>query len=355
MKINSQSISFLISFICTALTVIILVMMEAIPLSKIITYGILTLVSTFIICYLVLELLIFRQILHLRSTLEELIGDNKSMISLNKYFKNPLRYIRYLLKSYHNEKDKQVKELERLAAFRKEFIADVSHELKTPIFAAQGFVHTLLDGAIKDKSVRNKFLKKAARSLDGLDILVQDLVTLSQLETGEIRMHFEYFDIYRLTEEVFEQFENKAVKKKIKLRFKDPEKKRVLVYADPHRIYQVLLNLISNAINYTDEKGEVLVDFEVKKNEVIVKVIDDGIGIPKQDIGRIFQRFYRVEKSRSRKQGGTGLGLAIVKHIVELHKSKIKVISEVGKGSEFIFRLPKGKPEPIFQSLVNEK
>ena len=223
--------------------------------------------------------------------------------------------------------------------------------LKTPIFAAQGFVHTLLDGAVKDKSVRTKFLKKAARSLDGLDVLVQDLVTLSQMEIGEIRMHFEYFDIYQLVEDVVEQFESKFQRKEISFSIQPEEKQQILVYADPQRIFQVLLNLTSNAINYTDDGGDVEIKLDLKKNEVNVSVIDSGIGIPKEDMERVFQRFYRVDKSRSRKQGGTGLGLAIVKHIIELHQSKIVVNSKVGKGSTFSFKLPKGRPEPLFQGI----
>lgn len=246
-----------------------------------------------------------------------------------------------------DEKDNTISELKKLAAFRKEFIADVSHELKTPIFAAQGFVHTLLDGAIKDKSVRDKFLKKAARSLDGLDALVQDMVTLSQMEIGELRMHREYFNMVELANEVVEQFENKADKKSVKLKVSSSSDKELLVYADPNRIFQVLSNLISNAINYTDEGGKVRIEILQDEEVVNVRVVDTGVGIPEEDLSKIFTRFYRVDKSRSRKQGGTGLGLAIVKHIVELHKSEIKVESEPGKGSTFSFLLPQEKSQKV--------
>ena len=230
-----------------------------------------------------------------------------------------------------------------METFRKEFIADISHELKTPIFAAQGFVHTLLDGAVKDKSVRNRFLKKAAKSLDGLDMLVQDLLTLSQIETGEIKMHFEDFDIRRLTEEVFEQFENKADKKMIDMRFEPNIPEEVIVYGDWQRINQVMTNLISNAVKYSGEKSKIRVNFIPIDGEVEVVVRDTGEGIPEEDVKRIFERFYRVDKSRSREKGGTGLGLAIVKHIMEGHNTKVEVKSSPGKGSEFKFRLKAGE------------
>src|SRR5690606_2253945 len=160
---------------------------------------------------------------------------------------NPLEKINEEIFSFAELKQKEIDELKKLEAFRKEFIADVSHELKTPIFAAQGFVHTLLDGAMDDKAVRTRFLKKAAKSLDGLDALLQDLLTLSHIETGQIKMHFETIDMHKLTQEVFEQFESKADKKQVALRIDSPAKK-IVVYADWQRISQVMTNLISNAI-----------------------------------------------------------------------------------------------------------
>jgi two-component system phosphate regulon sensor histidine kinase PhoR len=192
--------------------------------------------------------------------------------------------------------------------------------------------------------VRGKFLKKAAKSLDGLDALVQDLVTLSHIETGQIKMHFETIDLYELTEEVIEQLEDKAEKRNIKLQI-EGDKHKVLVYADWQRISQVMTNLISNAIKHSFEGGDVTVIFENSKKNVHVHVKDYGEGIPAEHITRIFERFYRVDKSRSREKGGTGLGLAIVKHILENHKTKAEVESSPGKGSDFSFKLPRSKPE----------
>jgi two-component system phosphate regulon sensor histidine kinase PhoR len=257
---------------------------------------------------------------------------------------NPLKKINEDIYSFADLKQKEIDELKKLEAFRKEFIADVSHELKTPIFAAQGFVHTLLDGAVNDKAVRNKFLKKAAKSLDGLDVLVQDLLTLSHIETGQIKMHFKTIDLYKLTEEVFEQFEDKADRRDVRLRIESPDQK-VLVYADWQRISQVMTNLISNAIKHSFDGSKVLISFAVHKKSVTVSVADFGEGIATAHVSRIFERFYRIDKSRSREKGGTGLGLAIVKHILEGHNTRAEVESTLGKGSVFSFKLPRAKTD----------
>ena len=257
---------------------------------------------------------------------------------------NPLQKINEEIYSFAALKQKEIDELKKLEAFRKEFIADVSHELKTPLFAAQGFVHTLLDGAVNDKAVRGKFLKKAAKSLDGLDVLVQDLLTLSQIETGDIKMRFEHFDLYKLCHEVMDLSEEKAAKKNIRLKLEGGNHK-IFVHADWQRITQVVTNLVSNAINYTPDGGEVVVSFDVSKKNITTLITDTGEGIPAQHIPRIFERFYRVDKSRSREKGGTGLGLAIVKHILEGHNTKPEVESTVGKGSMFSFKLQRAKSD----------
>ncbi len=234
----------------------------------------------------------------------------------------------------------EVIEYKKMAKFRKEFIANISHELKTPIFASQGFVHTLLDGALKDKSVRTRFLKKAAKSLDGLDLLVQDLLTLSQIEIGEVKMHFEYFDFRKIIAEVFDQLEETAEKRDIKLVEKYTEQE-VVVHADYYRINQVLTNLIQNGIKYNKENGEVTVSTVDSGEYYTILVSDTGEGIEKKQLERIFERFYRVDKSRARKKGGTGLGLSIVKHILEGHNSNVTVESTIDEGTTFKFRLPK--------------
>ncbi len=255
-----------------------------------------------------------------------------------------LKEINRDLKMFTEQKQKEIEELKKAVAYRREFLADISHELKTPIFAAQGFVHTLLDGAIKDKNVRNKFLKKAARSLDGLDRLVQDLLTISKMETGEMKMEFEHFNIYDLIEEAFEQFEGKAEKRDMKLMFEEGCDKDLYVYADSQKIYQVVTNLISNAISYKKE-GEGLLKVNIIRSgdKVEISFKDFGVGISGKDMKRIFERFYRVDKSRSKESGGSGLGLSIVKHILEAHHTPIRVKSKLGKYTNFFFRLPLGE------------
>ena len=242
-----------------------------------------------------------------------------------------------------------------MESFRKEFLADVSHELKTPIFAAQGFIHTLLDGAIKDKNVRSKFLKKAAKSLSRLDKLVQDLLIISQMEAGTLKMNYSHFNINLLVKEVFDQFEDKADKKSLHLCFAKTSSKEVFVYADKQKIFQVLLNLISNGIKYmTDIEGKISVNIIQMEEVVRIEITDEGPGIPQKDIKRIFERFYRVDKSRSKDGGGTGLGLAIVKHILEAHHQHISVTSVVGKGSTFYFSLQKGIREKAMVEEAHE-
>jgi two-component system, OmpR family, phosphate regulon sensor histidine kinase PhoR len=251
---------------------------------------------------------------------------------------NPLLRLRYEVTAYSKSKEKEIEELKKSEVFRREFVANVSHELKTPLFAAQGFIHTLIDGAAADEKVLHRFLNKAAKSLDGLETLVHELLMLSQIETGEIKMKIEPQDIVALAREVVEQFEETAFKKDIKLKVEDP-KKKALALADRKWIRQALTNLVSNAIKHTPEDGQVTLLFDVSKKNIAVIVKDTGAGIAEEHLPRIFERFYRVDKSRSREQGGTGLGLAIVKHILESHRTKAEVKSEVGRGSEFSFTL----------------
>jgi two-component system phosphate regulon sensor histidine kinase PhoR len=328
-----------IALVTTAFLTLTRVESTALTLAFVISFSV-----SYLLIFVVLEFLIFREINKIHKLITKLRKKELPRITKKKSIVlNPLKNINEEIYSFAELKQKEIDELKKLEAFRREFIADVSHELKTPIFAAQGFVHTLLDGAVNDKAVRTKFLKKAAKSLDGLDALVQDLLTLSQIETGQIKMHFESIDLVKLTEEVFEQHEEKASKRNIKLKI-ETDVRPVWVYADWQRIFQVISNLISNAIKHSYEGGEVVVKFEVGKKNVTTHVRDYGEGIPPEHLHRIFERFYRVDKSRSREKGGTGLGLAIVKHILENHNTRAEVKSEPGKGSDFSFKLPRYKP-----------
>lgn len=237
-------------------------------------------------------------------------------------------------------KQQEIQALKRAAKYRREFLGNVSHELKTPIFNIQGYVHTLLDGAIKDDNVNIKYLQRTSKSIDRLIAIIDDLDAISRLESDELKLEKTSWDIVELINEVFETFEVKSEKKNIKLKL-PKHQKPLFVEADRNKISQVLYNLISNAIKYGQEFGEVRGQVTNESNQILISIKDNGIGIDEENIPRLFERFYRVDKGRSRSEGGTGLGLAIVKHIIEAHDEKIEVLSEKNVGTEFIFTLKK--------------
>lgn len=229
--------------------------------------------------------------------------------------------------------------LKRLERIRTEFLANVSHELRTPIFAIQGYIETLLNGAINDKKVNLTFLEKANNHTISLSNLLNDLIDISMIESGEMRMSYRYFKIVDALESVVSELLPQAQEKNISLEL-IPVRENLQLFGDKTKLRQVFVNLIQNAIKYTEVgKVEVLVLEEGKIGRIIIR--DTGIGISQDDLPRIFERFYRVDKNRSRSVGGTGLGLAIAKHIAEAHGTKIEVISEPGKGSEFSINLKK--------------
>lgn len=226
--------------------------------------------------------------------------------------------------------------------YRKDFLGNVSHELKTPLFTVQGYILTLLDGAMDDKKVREKYLERANKGVERLIYIVKDLDMITKLEAGGLTMEFEDFDIVELIQNVFDLLEMRAAKKQITLTFDMEYKEPILVRADKERMQQVVSNLLVNSIKYGHTNGTTEVSVEnLIKNKVIVRVTDNGEGISKEHLSRLFERFYRVEKSRNREVGGSGLGLSIVKHIIEAHNEKIYVESVVDVGSEFSFTLEK--------------
>lgn len=230
----------------------------------------------------------------------------------------------------------RMQELEKL---RSQFISNVSHELKTPLFAIQGFLETLKEGGIDDPNINQKYIEKALNNTYHLNHLITDLIELSKIESKEAKMNFKVFKLKDFLENVVYDLDIIAEEKGLKL-ILTPIKNNIEVYADIHRLRQVMYNLLSNAIKYTNE-GKIIVSTEEIKDTVKITVKDTGIGIPQKDLPYIFQRFYRVDKDRSKMLGGTGLGLAIVKHILEAHNSKIEVKSVLGQGSEFSFYLRK--------------
>ncbi|MDX2195204.1 MAG: ATP-binding protein [Cytophagales bacterium] len=346
MLLNARSISFVISLVCTVFFVIIFLFLGYNFDNETILLLFFLFLTVFGFTWLMLETLIYSELNKISATLDKLQKkDSEDIDTINFKTKNfPSKKKKKIFQevySFVTKKQAEIKELKKLELFRREFIADLSHELKTPIFAAQGYVETLLQG-VEDKDIRKKFLSKASKSIDRLNVLVGDLLVLSQLETGEIKMNFENFDLYEKTKDVLEMLENKAEKKMIEMRIADGAPNPIMVHGDAFRIQQVMNNLIENAIKYGIEKGKVLIGFDTAdKENVIISVRDDGQGIPPEHLRRIFERFYRVDKSRAKEKGGSGLGLSIVKQIVEAHNSKVMVTSKLGKGSTFAFILKK--------------
>ena len=259
---------------------------------------------------------------------EEEIQLGSNLLSLQKAIK----------KMFKKEKS-DIEYLHRLQKVRSQFLANVSHELRTPIFTIQGYIETLLNGAVNDKKVNLHFLEKANQNTISLSNLLNDLIDISMIESGEMRMSYRYFKINELIKQVVQENKKVAEDKNLELNY-IPARDELEVFGDKEKLRQVLVNLILNAIKYTEKgKVEILVEEENKRAKVIVR--DTGIGIPENYLDRIFERFFRVDKARSRSLGGTGLGLAIVKHIIEAHNSKVNVTSKEGEGSEFSFLLKK--------------
>jgi len=236
-------------------------------------------------------------------------------------------------------REKEVIHFENLDSYRKEYLGNVSHELKTPVFNIQGYVDTLLNGGLEDETINMDYLKRAEKSIDRLINIIDDLETITQLESGGLDLDLDSFDIASLCKDIYASLELNAAKKNIKLELARKYDKPVLVKADKFRIRQVLVNLITNSIKYGRDNGTTLIALNYLNDDVVIEISDNGDGIDEKHLPRIFERFYRIDKGRSREQGGTGLGLAIVKHIIEAHGKSIKAESQQGKGTKFTFSL----------------
>ena len=237
-------------------------------------------------------------------------------------------------------KSEEIEKLREQEEFRREFLGNLAHELKTPIFSIQGYILTLLEGGLEDEKINRTFLERANKGVDRITTVVEDLDMITEIESGRIVLNQQATDIVALSREVLDSFEIKAKKHKVALSLvSDFEVKKV--FCDKDKIEQVLINLINNSINYGNENGSTKVKIFDAVDHVLIEVSDDGIGISSEHLNRLFERFYRVDKSRARHEGGTGLGLSIVKHIIEAHHQTISVRSEIGKGSVFYFSLKK--------------
>ena len=304
-------------------------------------YGLILLIEFSIILFLAYILLSFSFERFLVSRVKELY---KSLIPTTSYasLMNQQEDIEILtsnIKKLNSEKNLEIELLKKEQDYRREFIGNLAHELKTPLFTVQGYVLTLLDG-VNDKKIIKKYLKQTSKGVDRLIYIIKDLDLITKFESGIASLDRKSFDIIKTVQNVFELLEMQASKEKIFLKFDKEYSEPVMVYADEERIQQVLTNLIINSLTYGVGKGVTEVSIEIlKENKILLRVADNGEGIDNKHLPRLFERFYRVDKTRNRNLGGSGLGLAIVKHIIEAHGEKIFVESKVKVGSEFSFSL----------------
>lgn len=246
------------------------------------------------------------------------------------------------IKKLSQERNIELEQARNVDSYRKEFLGNVSHELKTPIFNIQGYVSTLIDGGINDSNINIEYLKRADKSIDRMIQIIDDLETITQLEVGSLELEKESYNISQQIKDIIKSLELQAAKKNISILFPKKFDKEIVVNADKFRIRQVIVNLITNTIKYGKENGKTIISISLFDNQVIIEIKDDGIGIDQKHLPRLFERFYRVDKGRSREQGGTGLGLAIVKHIIEAHNETIDVSSVLNEGTSISFTLTRG-------------
>ncbi len=332
--------SFLISIFLTLIVSVFLFFTSEFILWPILGFAVISYIFSFLIIQYRVEHFIYKRIQN--------IYDNVSLLdatTLNpSQITTDMATLTKEVEKFAEGKKLEIETLKIRETYRKEFMGNVSHELKTPLFTVQGYILTLLDGAMKDKTVRKKYLQRASKGVERLIYIVKDLDMITKLETGDLHLNKENFDIVELIQNVFDLLEMKAAKRNITLSFDTEYEASIWVNADMDRLQQVLSNLVVNSIKYGKKGGTTEVSVEnLIKNKVIVRVSDNGEGISKANIPRIFERFFRVDKSGSRKEGGSGLGLSIVKHILEAHNEKIYVESVYGVGSEFSFTLEKSK------------
>ena len=291
---------------------------------------------TYLITYSIVNAFLYKRIKTLYK-LVNLSGKGKK----NETTEDSIEDLEQEVKKYAFGKDEEIDSLKKMKKFRRDFLGDVSHELKTPIFNTQGYIETLLAGAINDEEVNISYLKKASENLDRLNVIVEELLSISMHEVDELDLEKERFNFIQLLNEVYEEQEMTADLKDFRLLRADSLPNNLMVHADKKRIKTVLNNLVNNSIKYGKEGGFIKIKSIDLETQILVEVSDNGHGIEEKDLPRLFERFFRIDKHRSRAEGGTGLGLAICKHILEAHNQTIRVRSEIDKGSTFSFTLDK--------------
>ena len=334
--------AFFISLVSTLVLLSLLWYFNSINVLLIGVFALISFASSFMILQLRIEKFIYRRIKKIYDDVALLESSSLSPDSIT----TDMKTLTAEIEKFAKDKKIEIDTLNIREAYRKDFLGNISHELKTPLFTVQGYILTLLDGAMEDKNVRKKYLQRANKGVERLIYIVKDLDMITKLEVGDLNLELVDFDIIELIENVFDLLEMKAAKNKIIMTFDMDYNDPILVHADRDKIQQVLTNLLVNSIKYGQENGTTEVSVEnLIKNKVIIRITDNGEGIAGHHIPRLFERFYRVDKSGSRSEGGSGLGLSIVKHIIEAHNEKIYVESAEGVGSEFSFTLEKSHPQ----------
>jgi two-component system phosphate regulon sensor histidine kinase PhoR len=292
----------------------------------------------FFIIYFYLEFFVLKKIRNLYKDLIPNKEDKENILVTTN-----MDELVYQLKKFSKESETEIKTMQQKENFRRDFMGNLAHELKTPLFTSQSYLLTLIDGALKDENINLKYLKIAEKSIERLIFIVKDLDLITKLESDDLKLEKSTFNIISLVNNVFEMLEIQSGIKKISFSL-DSKFKSIKVIADQEKIHQVLTNLIENSVKYGKESGTTEVTIQnITENKIIVRITDNGNGIQKVHFKRLFERFYRVDNSGNRKTGGSGLGLAIVKHIIDAHNEKIYVESDYGVGSEFSFTLEKSK------------
>jgi len=336
--ISALYISLFVSGFC----MILCAMLFKSSFTKMLLFGFIILFFVYVFSFFVLQYRVERFIYRRVKKIYDDVALLESSTFINKPITTDMETLTREVKKFATDKKLEIEMLQIREEYRREFLGNVSHELKTPLFTVQGYLSTLIDGAMEDKAIRKKYLKRAEKGVERLIYIVEDLDMITKLESGDLNLDFTKFDIVKLIQNVFDLLEMKAEKKDITLAFENDNIQPVFVNGDKDKIQQVVENLLVNSIKYGKEGGLTEISIvNLTNKKVLVRVTDNGEGIEPQNIPRLFERFYRVDKSGSRTEGGSGLGLSIVKHILEAHKEKIYVESEFGIGSEFSFTLEK--------------
>ncbi|RIH65645.1 sensor histidine kinase [Mariniphaga sediminis] len=342
---SSQQLTTYIAILLTSLATLLLVFTWWLSPGIFVILGFVAvffLVSYFYVMF-VINKYISDKIRPVYKTIKDLPLSGKKLAEKSSDSTNLLSNVKFEVEEWAKAQMKEIERLKELERYRKDFVGNVSHELKTPIFNIQGYILTLLEGGLDDPKINMLYLKRTEKSIDRMISIVEDLESITKLESGELKLNMVKFDIVKTVKDVFEIEQWQAEERNISLKIVNPPPKPVFVKGDRNRIMEVLINLIINGIKYGKKQGYVHVSFHDLEDSIMVEVTDNGIGIEKKHLPRIFERFYRVDKSRSREQGGTGLGLSIVKHIIEAHNQSINVRSVIDQGTTFNFTIEKAK------------